>query len=478
MYDVIIVGGGVTGCGIARELSRYDLKICLLEKSLDVANGATKANSGLVHAGFDARPGSLKAKLNVESNPMFDTLSRELDFPFKRNGSLVLCLSENSLTKLHALLERGRSNGVGGLQILDGDHVKKLESHLTESVVAALYAPTAGIICPYEFTIALAENAFMNGVEFQFGASVQSIVRESNHFEVNTADDRHYMTRMIINAAGLFADDINNMVSHNRLKIIPRKGEYCLFDKTAGELVTRTVFQLPTELSKGVLVTRTIDGNLLVGPNAVGVNDKEDVSTTSEGLDEVLANAGLMLNEVPLRQIITSFSGVRAHLESNDFLIGEVEDTKNFINVAGIESPGLSSAPAIAKMVAEMAVERLSSMPNPRFSPYRQGIPRFREMNNSQREKLISENPAFGKIVCRCETVTEGEIISAIQRPLGARSLDGIKRRTRAGMGRCQSGFCTPRLIEILSRISRLSYTEITKNGPGSEILIGKNKDL
>lgn len=384
MFDVVIVGAGVVGSSVARELSKYDLKICVLEKGPDVAVGTSKANSGIVHAGHDTKTNSLKSILNVKGNAMFDKLSKELDFPFKRNGSLVICFEEGDMDKLIALKEKGDRNGVPGLEILTKEKLRELEPNINENAVAALYAPTGGIVCPYEMTIAYAENANANGVEFVFDCEVKNIIKSQNRFTIETSTGI-YESKVVINAAGLFSDDLNNMVSKNKIDLVARKGEYCLFDKLAGEATTRTIFQLPTDLGKGVLVTPTVDGNLLIGPNAVDIEDKLNLSTTQEGLDEILSKAKKTLEEVPMRQIITSFSGIRAHSPEDDFIIGEAEDVKGFINAVGIESPGLSSAPAIAEMVENIVLEKLNPAKNDNFNPIRHGIPKFREMDNEER---------------------------------------------------------------------------------------------
>jgi glycerol-3-phosphate dehydrogenase len=477
MFDITIIGAGVVGSSIARELSKYDLKVCVVEKHSDVAEGTSKANSAIIHAGHDAKTGTLKCKLNVKGNAMFDKLSEELDFPFKRNGSLVLCFDENDMDKLLELKERGHKNGVQEIQVLSRKELLELEPNLSEGVFSALFMPSGGIVCPYEMTIALAENAYVNGVEFKFDTEVKDIVKNEGSFIIKS-NNGDIETKLIINAAGLFSDEINNMVSSNKIEIVPRKGEYCLFDKSVGNMLSRTAFHLPTKMGKGILVTPTVDGNLLIGPNAVDLEDKNEITTTQEGIDEVLSKAGLTLSQVPVRQVITSFSGLRAHSTSNDFIIGEADDVKNFINVAGIESPGLSSAPAIAEMVEEIVVEKLEPKKNEKFNPIRKGIPKFREMNNEERKELIAKDSSYGKIVCRCETVTEGEIVNAIRRPLGAKTLDGVKRRTRAGMGRCQSGFCSTRIVEILARELDVLPTEITKFGGSSKVLVGKNKRI
>jgi len=475
MFDVIVIGAGVIGCGVARELSKYNLNICVLEKGSDVAVGTTKANSAIVHAGHDAKPGSLKSVLNKKGNAMFDRLSKELDFPFKRNGSLVVCFNKEDLGKLQELKERGEQNGISGLKILDKNELMAMEPNLNSNIVAALYAPTGGIVCPYEMTIALAENAFTNGVDFKFNCEVLDVVKEKDSFIVKT-NLEDIEGRLIINAAGVNADSINNMVSENKINIIARKGEYCLFDKTAGKTVEKTIFQLPTKMGKGVLVTPTVDGNLLIGPNAIDIEDKGDLNTTGEGLGEILEKAKLTLKNIPMRSIITSFAGLRAHSTEDDFIIGESEDVDNFINAAGIESPGLSSAPAIAEMIENIVINKLNPDKNHKFNPIRKGIPKFREMSNEERKEIIKINPLYGNIICRCELVTEGEIVDAIRRPMGARDLDGVKRRTRAGMGRCQSGFCSTKVVDILARELNMSKMHVTKFGGKSNILLNENK--
>jgi len=476
MQDIIIIGSGIIGASIARELSKYKLKILVLEKGEDVAEGTTKANSAIVHAGYDAKPGSLKGKLNAKGNSMFDKLSEELDFPLKRIGSLVLSFNEEGIEELELLKKQGEENKVPELSILNKNQVLAMEPNLNSNVTAALYAKTGAIVCPYEMTVAMAENAYLNGTAFAFNSEVLNIIKEGNGYSVVTKD-KTYKTKLVINAAGLYADKLNNMISDNKFNIIGRKGQYCLFDREVGNTVGKVMFQLPTKMGKGILVTPTVDGNLLVGPNAQDVEDKDDLTTTQEGMDEILKKAELTIKQVPARYVITSFSGLRAHTDSDDFIIGEAKDAEGFINAAGIESPGLSSAPAIAEMVADIVKDKLKPEINNEFNPKRCGIPKFREMNNEERNQLIKKDKAYGKIVCRCETVTEGEILNAIRRPLGAKSLDGVKRRTRAGMGRCQSGFCSAKIVEILAKELNIPMTEITKFGGNSNLLTGKNKD-
>ena len=476
MYDVIIIGGGVSGAAAARELSRYEADVCVLEKEEDVCCGTSKANSAIVHAGYDAVPGSLMAKLNVKGNAMMEQLSKDLDFPFQRIGSLVICLREEDMPGLQELYERGIANGVPDLKIIGREEVLAMEPNVTDEVYAALYAPSAGIVCPFNLNIALAENACENGVEFRFNTEVEEITKTEEGYELRT-DQGIFSAKCVVNAAGVYADRFHNMVSGTKIHITPRRGDYCLLDKSAGEHVSHTIFSLPTKYGKGVLVSPTVHGNLLVGPTAIDIEDKEGTNTTREGLDEVISKAGQNVKNLPMRQVITSFAGLRAHEDGAEFLIGELPDAPGFIDCAGIESPGLTSCPAIGEMVAEIVKEKLGLREKEHFIGTRKGILDPDTLTKEERAELIKKEPAYGNIICRCEMVTEGEIIDAIRRPLGAKSLDGVKRRTRAGMGRCQAGFCSPRSMEILARELGVSMSEITKTGGDSKIVVGTNKD-
>ena len=476
MYDVIIIGAGVSGSAVARELSRYRIKVCVLEKEEDVCCGTSKANSGIVHAGYDAAEGSLMAKLNVRGNEMMDALARNLDIPFKRTGSLVICLHEEDQPQLQTLYERGGRNGVPGLRILEREELKDMEPNISDEACAALYAPTAGIICPFELNIAMAENAAMNGVEFRFNTEVQDLKPTEKGWEIHTSQGV-CETRYVVNAAGVYADVFHNIVSKNKIHITPRRGDYCLLDKSAGSHVGRTIFALPGKYGKGVLITPTVHGNLLVGPTAVDIEDKEGTNTTKEGLDEIIKKAGMNIKNLPMKQVITSFAGLRAHEDGHEFLIGEVEDARGFIDCAGIESPGLTSSPAIGEMVGNLLRDKMNLEEKEDFISIRKGVLNPDTLDREQRNLLIQEKPEYGNIVCRCEMITEGEIIDAIQRPLGARSLDGVKKRTRVGMGRCQTGFCSPKTMEILARELHIPISEVTKSGGDSGIIRGRNKD-
>ena len=464
MKDVIIIGAGVSGCAVARELSRYELDICVLEKESDVCEGTSKANSGIVHGGFDAKPGTLKAKLNVLGNQMMDEMAEKLDFPFRRNGAMVVCQSKEEMAVLEELMERGKKNGVEGMEMLSRSQALLLEPNLADTVYAAIHIPSSGIVCPFEMNLAYAENAVQNGVQFHLETEVKQIEKMENGFRVLT-DKGMFETRFLINAAGVYADIFHNMVSREKIHITPRRGEYCLLDKNAGNLVERTIFQIPTPKGKGVLVTPTVHGNLLIGPTAADITDKEGTETTSDGLEEVMKKCTKSVKNIPKRQIITSFAGLRAHEDDGDFIIQEVKDAKGFIDVAGIESPGLSSVPAIGVYVRDIMAGLTELCEKKEFCEHRKRITRISELSIEEHNGLIQENPAYGQIVCRCEGVTMGEILDAIHRPLGATTLDGIKRRTRAGMGRCQAGFCTPKNMELLAEELHLELKDIRKTG-------------
>ena len=477
MYDVIIVGAGVSGAASARELSRCAARVCVLEKEEDVCCGTSKANSAIVHAGYDAAPGSLMAKLNVRGNALMGDLAKELDIPFRRIGSLVVCLSEEDMPNLQALYDRGQANGVPDLRIIYHDELLQMEPNLSEETYAALYAPTAGIVCPFGLNIALAENAAMNGVEFHFDTEVQSLERRQGGGWILHTSQGSYETRLVVNAAGVYADSLHNMISSGKIHITPRRGDYCLLDKTTGSHVNHTIFPLPGKYGKGILVSPTIHGNLLLGPTAIDVADPEATNTTADGLAQVLENAGRYVKEIPYKNVITSFAGLRAHEDGHEFIIGEVPGAENFIDCAGIESPGLTSSPAIGEMVAEIVRAKLELSEKEHFISRRKGIMNPTQLPDGERQEWIRRHPAYGHIVCRCEHISEGEILDAIHRPLGARSLDGVKRRVRAGMGRCQGGFCSPRVMELLSRELDIPLEQITKRGGASTLLCGQNKD-
>ncbi len=477
IYDCCIIGAGVIGCAIARELSQYDLKTIVVEKGADVCSGTSKANSGIVHAGYGAKPGSFKAKYNVASNPLFDQVCADLKVPFARLGTLVVAVSDEQIDDLEKLYEQGQKNGVPNLDIVqDQKLIKKLEPNLGNKVTGVLHAPTGGIVSPYELSIGLGENANYNMVDFRFNSEVTAIDVRENYKLIETISGtiRAYN---IINAAGVYSDKISQMVGLNYFKITPRKGEYVLIDKNIVKL-SKVLFPVPTPVSKGIVVSPTMHGHLFLGPNAQDTDERDDLSTTTEGILEIIEGGKILIPNLPLNQSIVTYAGLRAVADTNDFII---ESTKvdGFVNVAGIQSPGLTASLAIAKRVVEILEEiGLNLKPNPEFSPIRTIPPRFAALSNKEREKLIENNPDWGTIICRCEHVTKAEVRASIDRPLGAKTLDGVKFRTRAQMGRCHGGFCTSRLLHILSEELQIPIEKVTKRGPDTELIIGKTKDL
>lgn len=465
--DVVIVGAGVIGSAVAWKLARYDLDIVVVDKESDVACGTSKANSGIVHAGYHDEPDTLMAKLCVEGNAMMWKLARELDIPHRQTGSLVVAYRERDIAILGELKERGKTNGVTGLEILDRNAVRELEPNLHDSACAALFAPSAGVIAPYELTIGLAENAADNGVSFMSNALVTAIEKRDEYLAVKTTKGE-LVSHFVLNCAGTSCDLVGEMIGDD-LSIILRKGEEYILDKSVGDIVNHVIFPVPTPESKGILVAPTADGNLLIGPTAVPATDRTDLSTTLEGLQSILDSVKQMVPNISPRDIITSYAGIRAVPISGDFVIKASENLKGLIHVGGICSPGLTAAPAIAEMVSVILSEHgLQLVEKTDHNPLRT-VPRFRDMSHSEREALIAKDPTFAKIVCRCETVTEGEIRDAITRPLGATTLDGIKKRTRSGMGRCQGGFCLPKVAKILAEEMNIPVAEVVKDSPVSK---------
>lgn len=468
MRDIIVIGAGVVGCSIARELSKYNLDVLVVEKNSDVSEGISKGNSGIVHAGYNEKIGTLKAKLNIEGNKIFDDLSRDLQFPFKRNGAFILAFSDEEMKTLESLKENGEKLGVEGLEILTREEALNIEPNLNKEIVGVLNVKTSGIVSPYEMTIALAENAAENGVEFKLNSKVTSIEKISEGYKVTLNNKELVSGKIIINASGLEGAFLNNLVSMSKREINPVKGEYCLFDKVAGAMINKTLFQVPNKLSKGVLVTPTAEGNLLVGPNAV---EGKTLETSREGIDEILDKSKKSLEELPVARILNTFSGIRPKTKGGDFIIEEVEDAKNFINVIGIDSPGLTAAPAIGVYVVNMIKERLDLVEKKNFKKTREKIVRFAELSLEEKNKLIKEKPAYGHMVCKCEFITEGEIVEAIHRPIKALTVDAIKRRTRASMGGCQGIGCTLPISKILSRELGIDISDINKNSVGSPVI-------
>lgn len=477
LYDTAVIGAGVNGAMIARELSRYNIKTVVLEKFNDVAMGTTKANSAIVHAGYDAENGTLKAKLNVRGTELMPKVCSELNVPFKPIGSLVIAYNEKELETVNMLYERGIKNGVPKMSIIGKEKLKEIEPNISENAVGALLAETAGIVCPYELCIAAMENAVINGAELKRNCEVTAIDYSDGIFTLSTSQGA-IQAKYVINASGVYAGFVAQMIGDSSINIINRKGEYYLLDKSESEKLTHVLFNCPNEMGKGILLTPTVDNNVLAGPTSEDIEETNCTDTTVEGLAKVTANATKAIPSINLRSAITSFTGVRAHTDrkDNDFIIGASEKNPCFINVAGIESPGLSAAPAIGEYVVNLILEKLPSEMKSDFNPVRPAPVRFREMNTAERKALIEKDKRYGRIICRCETVTEGEIIDAIHSPVGALDMDGVKRRTRAGMGRCQSGFCGSKVVEILARELGKDVNEITKYGGESKIIYERTK--
>ena len=477
IYDVIIIGAGVTGCCIARTLSKYDLSICVLEKEAEIASGTTKANSGVVHAGYAAQREYIKRHLCIKGNKLYSQAAEELNFPFKRIGSFVVALEDDQIKGLEEERKKGTEDGIPGLElILDKKRIHEMEPNLTEDVVGVLHASTAGLVSPYELTFALADNAATNGVKFFRNQEVVKIKHQDYVFTVRTYKGE-FQARNLINAAGLYASRISRMLGLDYFRLMPRKGEYILFDRNAIHL-NKILFPIPTKISKGILVCPTLHGNTFAGPNAQNLNDPEDLSTTTAGLKEILEGGRKLVPNLPLRSAIRNFAGLRAVPDTYDFIIDNT-DIYGFINVAGILSPGLTATFAIADKVVEF-LELLGVGLTVRedYNPKRAKPERFKDFNKKELDKKIQEDPRWGRIICRCETIPEKEIVDAIHAPVGSTTVDGIKFRCRPGMGRCQGGFCRPRVIEILSRELNIPYEDITKRGEDTNILVGKTKDL
>lgn len=477
-YDVVIIGGGVTGSFIARELSRYNLDIALLEKEPDVCTGTSKANTALIHAGFNADSNKLKGRLNVRGNKLYhEKVQHELDVPIEWLGAMVVAESESDIPKLEAILENGQKNEVPDLEIATGDRLYELEPNLSDDAVAALYAPTAGIVNPFELTVALANNAAKNGVDVFLEAGVESIEVKEDHKLLQTAKGE-IKTNLIINAAGLYADKIANMVGIEKFKITPRRGEYYLYDKKMELDLQKTIFPVPTKVSKGIVVTPTDERNILIGPNAEEIESVENKSTTRAGLDKVMEGANKTIPGLSKKGIIREFVGLRPAIkETGDFLIEASDQVAGFINVAGIQSPGLASSPAIAEMIVGIVKEELNGLEEKNdFDPNYQGPPKFRHLSHKEQAELVETNSDYGQIICRCETVTKGEILDAIHEPVGARTVNGIKRRVRPGAGRCQGGFCEPKVVSILAEELGIEENEVCLESSKSKLLKERTK--
>lgn len=489
LYDVAIIGAGVIGSALFRELGKFSLRTVLIEKENDVSLGSSRANSAIVHAGYDPPYGTMLARFNVEGNRLYPKLCEELSVPFRKNGSLIVALCEEDLSLLQALYENGTRNGVEHLEIIDAAAVRQIEPNLQSSICGALLAPTGGIVGAYEFTTALAESGVINGGEILLNSNVVNIEKfdksgeklkdasKEGFFRVTFENGNSIDARFVVNAAGIFSDSIQQLVGKPRFSVTPRKGEYYILDKRQGNLVDKTIFMCPSKLGKGVLISPTVHGNLLVGPNAQDGDDKEDFSTSGQGLDYVRRTSALLSDKVDFRDSIRNFAGLRALPSGKDFIIELDPDVSGLLNLAGIKSPGLTSAPAIAKFSVDLLANAgLDLKEKKDFQPLRNKV-HFAEMSSAEKAALIKKDPAYGRVVCRCEQITEGEIVESIRSPLGAKTLDGVKRRCRPGSGRCQGGFCGPRVLEILARELNVPRDMLIKDKEGSYILIGKTKE-
>lgn len=475
IYDVAIIGAGVIGGMLARELSRYQLKVCVLEKENDIAMGASRANSGIVHGGYDPVPGTLKAKLNSQGVELLFEAAEQLHVPYKRNGSMVCAFSVEEEPLLEELYQQGQENGIPGLALLTGDEARQLEPNLSAAVTKVLHVTNAGIICPYELTVAAIGNAMDNGVELIRNFAVSAISRDQDVFTVRAASGEQIQTKFLVNCAGGYSDKIAALVGDDFFTVIPRAGEYMLLDKAEGSRVSHTLFQCPTAEGKGILVSPTVDGNLLVGPTATKVATPESRDTTPEGLSVVERLASKSVPSVNFRQVITSFTGVRASETRGEFILQASQTVPGLVHAGAIDSPGLTCCVSIAQyLVNLLSLQGLSILNKDNWDGNRENPHAFRQMTDEEKDAFIQKNPAYGKIVCRCETVSEGEILAAIRNNPKAVDIDGVKRRTRSGMGRCQGGFCGPYVMELLAREMNVPMEQITKNGGDSYMVIGK----
>ena len=472
MYDVIIIGAGVIGASVARELSKYKAKVLVLDKESDVGNVTSMANSAIVHSGYDPKPGTNKAKYNVEGNAMYDLLTKELDVEFKRIGSLTCATDEEEMKVIESYLPRAKENNVE-VKILNKEETKKIEPYVSDAVIGSLYAPTAGIINPFELCVALCENAMDNGVDILLNEEVVEIGKLSDKYIVKT-NKTEYEAKVVVNAAGLYSDKISKMVGINHFEITPRKGEYFVLDHFEKPFVSHVIFPVPTEKGKGILVTPTTHGNYLVGPSSEFVDDKEDLSTDKLTLDNVRSSSTKLVRDIPFGYIIRQFSGLRATGSTHDFVIEEVD---GFVNLGGIESPGLASAPAIAKEAVKLVNGVLDLEKNNNFNPFRRKVIRLNKMSIEERNELIRNNPAYGHIICRCEGISEGEVVDCIRRNAGARTIKGVKKRCRPGFGKCQGGFCEPLVLEILARELNLNPLNVRYDSKDSYILQSETKE-
>jgi len=480
-YDIIIIGGGIVGSTIARELSRYDVRVAVLDKAAELPSGASRANSGMVHAGYDDKPGTVKAHFCPKGNEMYRNLYEELDFTLNKVGSYVCALAENEIPHLNLLLEQGRKNGVPSLEIISGDELRSREPNASKDIIAALWAPTGCIINNFEAVLAFMDNAQQNGVELFLETEVSDVLLSQDKRQVVGVNTNKglFLSPIVINAAGVHSDEIAKKVGDESFVIHPRRGDYFITDKYVGNLVKSFFFPCPSEAGKGITVAPTADHNLLMGPTSIFQLDRDKTATTRDGLEQVIEGARRLIPSIPMNMAITTFAGLRADPDTGDFVINILKRPHGFVNVAGIKSPGFTSAPAIAQHIVERMKDELKDLvdfkPDKNFVPERKHIPRFAYLSMEERSALAKKDPRYAQIVCRCESVTEGQVVEAIRR--GARTVAAVKIWTRAGAGRCQGGFCGPRVIEILSRELNIPMEEVTRHGGHSRMLVGKTKE-
>ena len=480
-YDIVIIGSGITGASIARELSKYKLNIAVIDKASELPSGASRANSSMIHGGFDDKPGTVKAKFCVPGNKLWHKLKDTLDVHLDECGSFVCAFNDDEVKHLELLLQQGKTNGSAGVEIISGEKLREKEPNVSPDIVAALWSPEAGIINNFEAVNAMIESAQINGAKlFLETKATGLLLDEKGSVRGVSTDKGDFLAPVIINAGGVHSGEIASWAGDKSFKIIPTKGEYFLLDRATKGFIHSFLFSCPSKAGKGITVLQTAEGNLMSGPTATEQEDPEDRSTTPEGLAEVLKGARRLVPNFPVNMNITTFAGVRANTESGDFEISALKTPRGFVNVAGIKSPGFTSAPAIAEYVAELLKEELADRvtltPNEKFIPERRNVPRFLYLDMAERRKLAENDPAYAQIVCRCETVTEGQVLEAIRR--GARTVTAVKMMTRAGTGRCQGGFCCPRVAEILSRELGIPLDEITRHGGESKLLVGKTKEF
>lgn len=476
--DIVVIGAGAVGCAIARELSKYCVDVVVVDKNEDVGGDASKSNSAIIHTGYDATPGTLESQLVVAANPMYDQLVKDLDVPFKRIGAILPAFTDEQYEKLPEIKEKAFKNHVYDVEFKTGKELLEIEPNLNPEVKGGLVIPRESIIDPFIYVQALAENAYANGVKFMLNTKVTDIKTENGAIKSVVTTAGEIETRYVINSAALYCDEIAAMVGKADYKVVARKGQFYILDKNTSCKVEHIVLPIPTKITKGKLMCPTIHGNMLVGPTAEDQQSKVDKSTTYEGLESIAKDVKNLVPNVNLRDTITQYCGLRPNRNPEGLHFDMYDDLKGYVNLSGVRSTGLTLSVAMGKYVVQQIImhgENLQLKTN--FIATRKGVVKFSEQPREIQDKLIKENPLYGNVVCRCETITEGEILDAIHRPLGAKSVDGVKRRVRAGMGRCQGGFCGPKVIEILARELKVEPSEITKHNKGSNMVQGKTRD-